>query len=259
MWNKELPNGGVVLIGAVILTTGGFYFDNIISLLLLSLFSLLINKIFLKNILLSKNQLKNYLILFIGMSVTQSIFRNQNYEYLSFLKLCLIGDVGLKYGIRIILKFMLLFFSVKMLYFVRPGKMISNLKVFKIAHEVRLLTVMGLFKIPEMRKKFISIRNAFEIRNIRIKDQKFSKKLQIIEGHLFPMLLYLDNIADDIEINLEVKKYNRDLKRSDFFSSKWGFKEIAYLISIIIFVLIIILLNRYGGDINESFFNNWNI
>jgi energy-coupling factor transport system permease protein len=207
-------NAIIKIICIIVITSLAVFLNNVYSLLIITLFSLILLSLLRVNIADFYNKSKHYLKLIVIIAVLDSIFIKKGDALIHIKDFKIITDYGVVQGVEFICRSVIIISSALIMGTSDIGEMTTALTDMKIPYSVAFLTTVAFSTLPKLKNEFVMRLEAIELRGITIKDLKFKQKLEIYSYLIAPTIQSLIIKSNKLADYLFVKGFDTSNKRT---------------------------------------------
>ena len=169
-----------------------------------------------------KKRLQHIVKLLIILFIIQVLFHQEG-KILLNLHFITITEEGLKYGLTIILRFLIIIFIAGLLFSISFYEYITALRKWKVPYELAFLVASVIHFIPLFEKELKRKQETIKLRGIKIKNIPFRKRSKALATILFPSIAQAISDLNYRAISLELRGFRIHPNRTYLYDFKLEF------------------------------------
>lgn len=212
-----------------------------VSLLLFSLFLLLIIQPSRHRFNRLMHRMKMILRVVITLMVFQILFRHGGETIWQF-GIIKITSLGVNYGVSSSLRLMLIVLIAGLLLDIPYYDYILAFRSWKIPYEISFLVASVIHFIPIFHKQFIISREALNLRGIEISKSPILKRFKIYYALVFPVIARAISEVKYRSISLELRAFRLYPERTFLYQAKLKWYDIVVQVGVCIVFMMLVLM-----------------
>lgn len=190
-------------------------------------------------------KMKRFIWVFVFMVFIQSIFTRDGESIVSLFNITLITDMGLRKGIQIVLRFLILISSALIVSTSNSREIIQALVMLKIPYELAFMVSVAIRFLPLLNEELTDITTAIQLRGVNLKDIPPLKRLKTYSYLLMPMISSVIIKSQELSVAMEMRAFRAYPRRTNYKLLVFKTVDYAYiLVSLVFFASILLFYYR---------------
>jgi energy-coupling factor transport system permease protein len=199
--------------------------------------------VFLGNKLLANlHKIKKIVVLFFAIIIIQSLFTSSGTNLIRMGSISILTTEGLRRGIEIILRMMIIILSAAIITTSTSREMIQGLVQWKIPYEIAFMTSVAIRFLPVMVQEMKDVLTAIQLRGVELKKIPVQKKYQIYSYILMPIVISSIIKAQRLSIAMETRGFRAYPYRTSYMILKMSLKDYIIIGTALLTTLLTIFL-----------------
>lgn len=241
---KINPDPRVKLLIVMFLSTVVIFYQNIWTLLAVTVLTLLVGWTMDVEILKVLRKLRHFLMLLAGIIIVQSIFRNDGQAIISIGGVTLLTDVGINMAIGYFCRVVVIIYSGAIIGTSTLRQNLQALTQIGIPFELALMTGVGIRFLPMLMEEVSNAYLAMALRGVEVGALPIRKRVTLVSQLFIPIIYSTLTRAQKLSESIEARGFIIGQKRSSYYRLKFNKNDwMISVLGLVIFV-VVVWLNR---------------
>ena len=225
------PDPRVKLLMVFFLSTMVLFYQNIVTLITVTVATLVISWLMGVAILEVLGKLKHFLMLLAGIILVQSVFRNEGQAIVNMGGITLLTDLGLRMAIGYFCRVVVIIYSGAIIGTSTLRQNLQGLNQIGIPFELALMTGVGIRFLPMLIEEISNAAMAMALRGVDVKALPIKKRVTLVSQLFIPIIYGTLTRAQKLSESIEARGFVIGQKRTSF--DRLSFKASDWLVSLI--------------------------
>lgn len=231
------PDPRVKLLIVLFLSTTVIFYQNVWTLVTVTLVTLLVSWMMDVAILEVLKKLRHFLILLAGIIIVQSVFRNEGQALINIGGITLLTDLGIHMAVGYFCRVVVIIYSGAIIGTSSLRKNLQGLNQIGIPFELALMTGVGIRFLPMLIEEVSNATMAMALRGVEVKTLPIKKRVTLVSQLFIPIIYGTLTRAQKLSESIEARGFVIGQQRSSYDRLKFNpYDWIMSLIALVLFI-----------------------